>query len=221
MNFQKQNSQTKVIMEEPQKVESKRPSGHSLNAEPKKKENIIKEIEKPVKAEEVETHPYTIEKKKKSNSVVIFRSDMNKTAMESEHNAVEEFHKSRTKVLQDVMRHYMRLDFDRAIPKAWKLFEMSRDFFEEEDNQDIYDFLADGLLLVKCLLAGENLSKAREQLLELWEITKEYISDDRIDYKELNIKGGKLRPKYLELNLLKNFVDHETLSLSRKNEINE
>lgn len=158
--------------------------------------------------------------KKKSSSIALNRG-LRKTTQEFEIGVAERFRRERMKVLQEVMKYYMRFKFDQATAKARKVYEMSQKYFEEEEDQDIYDVLSDGLLLAKCLLAGENLSRCREQLLELWEITKEHVKDDRIDYRSVNKKAGKLRPKFQELSLQKNFVDHETVSIEKKNEINE
>ena len=123
--------------------------------------------------------------------------------------------------LKGVLRFYMKNQYEEAVLKARALFEIAKEIFETDENGDIYEFVGDGLLLVKCLIAGENILKARENLIFIWEIVKDRVSDKRIEFKNPNDKPSKLRPKYKELAMHKTFVDHETLSFERKKEINE
>ena len=223
-NVQKQET-IRLSSEKPIRQDSKRHSDLSSGSLLKKKEatimETVRELERPEEVKPVEGHAQSAGLNKKQNNSYLIVRGARKATQEFEHNVFEKFRRDRTKLLQEVMKYYMRFKYDQATMEARKLYEMSKQFFEEEENQDVYDLLADGLLFAKCLLAGENLSRCREQLLELWEITKEYVKDDRIDYKDTNKKSGKLRPKYVELSLQKNFVDHETVPLQKKNEINE
>jgi len=128
--------------------------------------------------------------------------------------------RERVRKLKEVLKYYMKGQHEEATLKAKRLFEVSKEIFETEEDADVYEVLADGLLLVKCLLPEGNITLAREYLRELWEIATHFISDQRIDFKEDNANITKLGYAHWRKGA-SNFIEREALSLAKKREINQ
>ena len=62
---------------------------------------------------------------------------------------------------------------------------ISQKIFNQNEEKGVYDFLADQMLLTKCLILQDFVKQAREVLLYTKGVLDLYIKDERIDYKKV------------------------------------
>lgn len=126
--------------------------------------------------------------------------------------------KERLRKLREVLKCYMNMQYDQACLKARRLYEMAKELFEI-DEIDIFEFIGDGLLLVKCFLTSGNIQSARENLVDLWKVAHEFVSDQKIEWKDENEKNSKLAFMHLNRGMI-TFKESETINFEKKQEIN-
>ena len=123
--------------------------------------------------------------------------------------------------LKEVLHHYMNFQNNQALIKAKKLYQISSRAFYHKDRSNVFELIADGMLLVKCLLRMDKIQMARETLLEIWEVAQENISDSKIHSK--NVKEDQdttIRLAAIKKDIT-GFANDDNLNLKAKNEINK
>ncbi len=137
------------------------------------------------------------------------------------HDQISPEAKERRNLLKEVFRFYRTEQFEQALPKAKRIYELSLKIAEDSETVDFTQAIGDGLLLVKCLLNVDKISQAREVLLEVWEAAQENIKESRISILQEN-EGVFRTYKFAQLkDNFVSFVHSPVLPQQQKITINE
>jgi len=137
------------------------------------------------------------------------------------HDQISPEAKERRTLLKEVFRLYRNEQFEQALPKAKRIYELSLKLAEDTETVDFTQAIGDGLLLVKCLLNVDKISQAREVLLEVWEAAQENIKESRISILQEN-EGVFRTYKFAQLkDNFVSFVQSPVLPQQQKITINE
>ena len=87
-------------------------------------------------------------------------------------------------MIEEALRSYSDSDCTQAIAKATNAYKLSQLICRQQNAQNSNNLVSDGLLLAKFLIENDTIPKAKEILLEVWEVIQDIVKFTQLDPKD-------------------------------------